>query len=149
MEYYRNPNAPTAGLIVRDVGLLILRLGAGLTLGFFHGWQHLMRGWQHLWYKQPWNLVDLLKEWGLPFPVVLATAAGLIFGLCSVGIFLGLLSRFSALLLLICALVGAFFSLFQPEAEMLWLYATVYVVLLFCGPGCFSLDHVLNRRRKS
>ncbi len=148
MEYYRNPNAATPGLIVRDVGLLLLRIGAGLTLGLSHAWQHLILGWNHIWKKEAWSLVDLLQEWGLPAPMVLASIASVIFALCSLGLVLGVLTRLSALLLLVCAVTGLAFTLFSPSAEMLWLYATIYAVLFICGPGCFSIDFLLNRRKK-
>ena len=147
MDFYRNPNAPTAGLLVRDAGLLILRVTAGIVLGAFHAWQEGLVGWRHLWHKQAWPFVETIRSWGLPIPVVLASAATIIFGLCSIGLVLGVVSRLCAFLLLFCGIVGLAFNFLEPEAEKLYLYCSIYLVICLCGPGCFSMDHLLSGRR--
>jgi uncharacterized membrane protein YphA (DoxX/SURF4 family) len=146
MDFYRNPNAATPGLIIRDVGLLILRIGVACVVGFYHGWQQSVAGWNFFWKKQPWSLVDYLASHSLPIPQVLAVIAILILVLCSLGLFFGVLARLSAGLLLACVGVGLILNFLQPEAERLWLYGMNYLVLLLCGPGCFSLAFLLNRR---
>lgn len=147
MEYYRNPQATTPGLLIRDVGLLLLRISAAAVLGSFHAWQQLLLGWGHLWRKEPWPLVDILKDYGLPFPHIAASAAAVIFALCSIGLFFGAVSRLCALLLLVCTSVGLLFNFMDPVGEKLFLYAAIYLVILLCGPGCFSVDHLLRSRR--
>ncbi|MBP7949420.1 MAG: DoxX family membrane protein [Verrucomicrobiales bacterium] len=148
MEYYRNPQAATPGLLVRDVGLLLLRLGVSVVLGACHAWQQILLGWGHLWRKESWPFVDALQRWGIPFPHIAASIASVIFVLCSVGLFLGAVSRLSALLLLLCTLSALAFNAAEPLAEKLVLYAIIYLVILLCGPGCFSVDHLLRNRRK-
>jgi uncharacterized membrane protein YphA (DoxX/SURF4 family) len=146
MDFYRNPNAATPGLIIRDVGLLAMRVGVACVVGFYHGWQQSLAGWDFFWKKQPWSLLDHLASHGLPIPQVLAVIAILIVVLCSLGLLFGVLARLSASLLLTCVVVGLLLNFFQPEAERLWLYGLIYFVLLLSGPGCLSLAFLLKRR---
>lgn len=146
MDYYRNPNAATPGLIIRDVGLLILRLGIALVIGLYHGWQESIAGWNFFWKKQNWQLLDTLTGYGLPIPQVFAVLVVLIMVLCSLGLFFGVVSRLSAVLLLAVAIGAVIFNFLNPAAEKFWLYGIISFVLLICGPGCFSLAYLLNRK---
>ena len=146
MDFYRNPNAATPGLIVRDVGLLLLRVGSALLLGFYSGWQQCLAGWNFFWKKESWNLLEFLTSHSIPVPQVVSVIVVLILVLGSLGLFFGVLARLSAGLLLACAIGGVLLNFLHPEAERYWLYAVNYFVLLLCGPGCFSLAYLLNRR---
>jgi uncharacterized membrane protein YphA (DoxX/SURF4 family) len=146
MDYYRNPNAATPGLIIRDVGLLILRVGMAVVIAGYHGWHQALAGWNFFWKKEPWSLLDVLGSYGLPVPQVVAVITVLILVLCSLGLLFGILSRLSAALLLAVAIAGIVLTFFEPMAEKFWLYGIMAFVLLICGPGCFSLAHLLNRR---
>lgn len=146
MDYYRNPNAATPGLIIRDVGLLLLRLGVAILLGFYHAWEQAIAGWNFFWKKEAWPFLDTLAGYGLPIPQVFGVLTVLVLVLCSLGLLFGVLSRLSAALLLAVAIGAVIFNFFQPDAERYWLYGVVCFVLLLCGPGCFSLAYLLNRR---
>ena len=148
MDYYRNPQASPPGLIVRDAGLLILRWCAGLALIFFHAWDEMTAGWQHIWHKTPWPYALEITERGFPLPEAVAIVSAVAAMLCSVLLVSGLLCRVSALVLLIGTLVAIFLYARIPSmGEMLLLYAGIYGVLLLCGPGRFSLEALLNGRR--
>jgi uncharacterized membrane protein YphA (DoxX/SURF4 family) len=146
MDFYRNPQAATPGLILRDVGLLALRVGVACVLGLYHGWQQCLSGWNFFWHKLPWNLHATLTEHGLPIPQVIAVCVVLCLVLGSLGLLFGVLARLSAGLLLVCTLGAISLQTSQPEAEKFWLYGIIYSVLLLCGPGCFSLAFLLKRR---
>jgi uncharacterized membrane protein YphA (DoxX/SURF4 family) len=146
MESYRNPQAATPGLILRDLGLLALRIGAACVLGLHHGWQQCLSGWNFLWHKQPWDLHDLLVNQGLPIPQVFAVCVVLCLVLGSMGLLFGVLARMSAGVLMACTIGAISLQLGEPAAEKFWLYGIIYFVLLLCGPGSFSLAFLLKRR---
>ena len=145
MDYHRNPQAPTTGLLIRDAGLLFLRMGVAVLLSTYHGWGQAMAGWNHLWHQQPWPFLEVITKYGLPIPQVVAVLAVLVMVLCSLGLFFGIVARLSAALLLVLAGGAIALNFLDPLAEKFWVYAIVYFVLLLCGPGCFSLAKLLSR----
>lgn len=148
MDYYRPQNAPPPGLLLRDVGLLILRWTAGLVLLAGHAWEESIAGWKHVWEKTPWAFAAEIAERGFPLPQAVAVTAVIVAALGSFFLLTGLLCRVSALLLLICTLCGLFLYSSLPDlAEKLFLYAGIYIVLVICGPGRFSFDALLSGRR--
>ncbi len=148
MEYSRNPHAPPSGLFIRDAGLLILRWCAGMGLIFFHAWDEGVLGWKHVWQKEPWPYAVEIAERGFPLPEVVAAASVAAAMLASLFLLSGLLCRVSALVLLACTLCAIFLYGRVPElGEKLLLYAAIYLVLVLCGPGRFSLDALFTRRR--
>ena len=149
MDYHRNPHAPPPGLLIRDAGLLILRISVGLALIAFHAWDEGVRGWKHLWYKEgPWAWAAEVSERGFPLPEAVAATSVAVAMLGSVFLLTGLLCRLSSAVLLAGALCGLFLYGKVPEmAERLALYAAVYAVLLICGPGRFSLDALFTSKR--
>lgn len=148
MDYHRQPVAPPSGLITRDLGMFLLRWCAGLTLLLQHAWDEGVRGWKHVWHKEPWAWAVEVTERGFPLPEVVAAVAVAAAVLGSVFLLTGLLCRLSALVLLVCALVGLFLYGGVPDAaERLALYAGIYAVLVICGPGRISLDALFSNRR--
>jgi uncharacterized membrane protein YphA (DoxX/SURF4 family) len=148
MDYYRNPHAPPPGLFMRDTGLLVLRLFAGLALIVYHARAEVIAGWQHVWHKVPWPYEVEIAERGFPLPEAVAIVSAVAAMLGSALLITGLLCRISALVLLVCALCGLFLYMGVPAiAEKFVLYAGVYMVLVLCGPGRISLDSILTGRQ--
>jgi uncharacterized membrane protein YphA (DoxX/SURF4 family) len=148
MEHYRPPQLAPPGLILRDAGLLILRFCAGLTLIIFHAWREVLHGWQHVWHKAAWPYAVEVADRGFPLPVAVAVASAVVALIASAFIAAGLLCRLSALVLLVGSVVGVMLygSAAEP-AEKLVLYAGIYLVLVICGAGRFSLDALPGSRR--
>jgi putative oxidoreductase len=123
------------------VGLLILRVSAGLSLFLKHGWEKLT-GYS-------------MMVQHFPNPIHIGAHASLAFallsdGICSVLIVLGLATRPAAAVILINLLTvfflvhhAAFFS--KPHVELVWLYIAAFVTILFAGPGRFSVDARLRK----
>lgn len=148
MDYSRTPHAPPSGLLIRDAGLLILRWCAGLALLVFHAWDEGVLGWKHVWQKEPWAFAVEIADRGFPLPEVVAAVAVVAAALGSLFLLTGLLCRVSALVLLAFTLCAIFLYGRLPEmGEKLLLYAAVYLVLVLCGPGRFSLDALFTERR--
>lgn len=148
----------------RDLALLILRL-SGLLLAFGHGWSKmaaLTTG------NGDW-VVGVASGLGFPMPVVFAWAlaiAEFVGGICvALGLFarpfafLGACAMFTAAFLRHRALMHflAWLGMSSPTEEQVraagdperaLLFLLVNLAILVMGPGAYSLDRWLSRRRR-
>jgi putative oxidoreductase len=121
-----------------DLGLLALRLLAGLGLAFGHGLGKL---------PPSEGLVAEIAGLGLPAPALFAWAAGLVEFVGGLLIAAGLLTRPTAALValtMLLAYLGGDAGGFRA-GEAAYLYFAVAVLLLLAGPGRFSHDAWLGR----
>jgi putative oxidoreductase len=119
-----------------NLGLLILRVCAGLSLFLKHGLEKLT------------GYSTMVQHF--PDPIHIGAHASLAYalfsdGICSVLVVLGLATRPAAAIILINVLTAflfvhhaAFFS--NAHAELVWVYIAVFASILLTGPGRFSLD---------
>jgi len=123
----------------RDVGLLGLRVFPGFLLASSHGWGKLIGFSEYL-----------LK---FPDPIGVGVTASLVLAIfaeffCSIGVMVGLLTRFAAIPVVITLLVAALVvhadDPFQKK-EFALVYAIPFLVLIFTGPGRFSIDRLMGR----
>ncbi|HET6347699.1 MAG TPA: DoxX family protein [Candidatus Krumholzibacteria bacterium] len=127
-----------------DFGLLLLRIGIGLSVVIFHGYDKLTGG-PESWARIGANMANLHITW---YPAFWGFMAGFAEGICSCLLILGLLFRPATLLLAFTMFVAAMHHLHLPEgapnagfrgaAHALELMS-VYSCLFFTGPGKFSL----------
>lgn len=122
------------GSTLPDVGLLVLRLGLGLTMLISHGW-----GKYQNFSVMATKFPDPLGV-GSQLSLTLAVFAEVV---CSALIVLGLATRL-ALTQLIATMVVAFFIIhandpFQKK-ELAFMYLIGYVALFITGPGRLSID---------
>ena len=123
-----------------DVGLLIARLVAGLSLSLAHGIGKV---------PPSARFIARVGEMGFPAPTLFAWAAGLA-ELAGLLLALGLLTRPVALFIAIhFAFVILVAHAGDPfgDYEKPLLFATFTLLFAFTGPGRFSLDALLTRRR--
>ncbi len=124
-----------------DLGLLLLRLGAGAFMLFGHGLPKLLA-----FSEKAARFADPLGMGPLPSFVAATTAETL----GALLVLLGLLTRPAAVVLTFTMLVA---GLIQhggdpwAKKELALLFACVFGSLLFTGPGALSLDAWLARRR--
>ena len=132
------------------LGLLILRLGfASLLLGF-HGWTRLGRAIGYVFYGQPWTFVDLVGRLGFPMPAVFAVLSATAESVGAVLVAVGLFTRWGAALIAINMAVALFNEAAKGDPlELPALYLLGAVVILLLGPGRWSLDAVLQRKRRA
>lgn len=123
-------------------GLLVLRLGVGAMMLLLHGWGKLaMYG-------------DLAGRF--PDPLGLGSQASLALAVlaevgCALLVVIGLGTRLAAIPLLITMIVAAFIVHGDDpwsKKELALLYAAPMVTLILAGPGRWSLDEVIARRRR-
>lgn len=125
-----------------SIGLLVLRAGAGLSMALGHGlgkFQKLVAGGP-IKFADPFHI-------GPTASITLAVVGELVCGLL---LALGLGTRLATLpfgFTMVVALVHVHRADPFGTMEKAVLYLVVALTLFFTGPGRFSLDHVLSRRR--
>ncbi len=125
-----------------SIGLLLLRVFAGLSLFLKHGLEKLT------------GYSTMVQHF--PDPIHIGAHAGLAYallsdGICSILVVLGLGTRLSSIVILVNLLTAfflvhhaAYFS--NSHVELVWAYIAVFAALVFTGPGRISLDAKLNRQ---
>ena len=126
-----------------DLGLLLIRVGIGVSLFIDHGWEKITN---HAGmvprYPDP---VGLGREFSL-YVATISDALG------SVLLILGFLTRPMSLYFSVNVAVAfllVFHARIHPPGETAWVYFWWGVLLLFAGPGRYSLDYWLFKRKKS
>jgi len=124
-----------------DIGLLIIRVWFGLVMAFAHGWGKM--------FGDSTKFVGFLDKQGFPAPEVMAVFAGLAEFVAAIFIAIGLLTRASAVPLIVTMLIAAFVvhgDHAWRKQEFPLMYAFAFLALLISGPGRYSVDHVLKQR---
>ena len=130
--------------ISRDFGLLLVRVGVGLSVLIFHGYGKITGGPER-WERIGGSMVNVNVEW---LPVFWGFMAGFSEAIGSCLLIVGVLFRPAAFLLACTMLVAAMNHLSRAPDEQGagWNGAShalellsVYLCLLFTGPGRFSL----------
>ena len=129
--------------VIRDLGLLVLRLGFSLPMLFGHGLGKMER----------------LLSGSTRFADPLGIGSGLSLGLAAASEFVfafllavGLMSRVSTIPLVVT--MGVAFFLHHGsdpfgEKEKALLYLVGFVALFLTGPGRFSIDRLLQKRKRA
>jgi putative oxidoreductase len=131
----------------RDAGLLILRLGVGFSYMYFHGWSKITGG-PESWARyggsmEHLGITFLPTFWG--FMVAFTEFFGGFF------IAIGFLFRPAAALIMIAMIVATNMHIQTGQggpAHSLKM-AFVFAGLFFIGPGKYSLDSLIYRKRNT
>jgi len=121
-----------------NFSMLLVRLAFGMLMIMKHGIPHLME-FSTLQYKF-YNFLGI----GSRFSLLLVLFAELF---CSIFLILGLFTRFTVIPLIIVMTVVIFgANAGKPfiNSELAILYATVFVAILFVGPGRISIDGMMR-----
>lgn len=131
------------GALLRDLGLLLARLGFGGMMAFLHGWP---------------KLAEFEERSGkFPDPLGVGSANSLMLAIftelfCSLAVTAGFLTRLAAVGLIPTMLIAnrvASAGGPTPNSELALVFLIGFTVLIFTGPGRFSLDHLAGRRLSS
>lgn len=130
-----------------DAGLLVLRLGVGISLCVLFGLPKLKDAAAYL-HTGRWQFVDFNRKVGLPEPVLVAYTQSLNESLGALLVAAGFLSRYAAGLLFLGFTVAAYCSVRAREEAWLMAayFALVFGTLMLTGPGRFSIDSMLKSR---
>ncbi len=134
------------------IGIIPLRIGAGVSLLYLHAWTEAIAAWHYLWNQTPWDAIATLGEKaGLPFPQVLAVTAATIAAFTGVSWILGFATRFASFIFLPVAL-GALLVSNRTEqsfaAESCVLYFLIGITLLVNGAGWLAVDTLFGLRKR-
>lgn len=117
-----------------NIGMLVLRIGLGLTMALAHGMGKIPPSEQ---------LVAGVTAMGFPLPVLFAWAAALSELIGGLFIAAGFATRISSLSLVVTMAV-AFFIVHAPDAfqtkELAFLYLVGFAAIFLIGPGKYSVD---------
>lgn len=135
--------APTARQI--DVGLAVLRIAVGIIF--------LAHGGQKLFQFGFGGVTGAFAQMGIPFPGLTGPLVALVEFLGGVALVVGFATRIAALFLavdmlgamLFVHLAGGFFLPAGVEFALVLFAANL--AIFFMGPGDYSLDHTISRRR--
>jgi len=133
---------PERGDLRADLGLLVLRLGAGSFMLFGHGLPKLLG-----WAERSQRFFD---PFGLGPAPSLALAIFAEVG-CSLAIMAGLFTRLATVPLLVTMFVAAFMAnAGEPwgKQELAMTFALMFATLLLTGGGRWSADSWLRRGRR-
>lgn len=140
MNYFTSSQSNAA---ISDIVILVTRIFVGFAM-LSHGFPKL----QQLFSGEEIQFYSFL--WLSPkSTLILAVFAEFV---CSIFIILGLFTRFALFFLLITmAVAGLLVHGADPFAkrEMSLLYLSVYMLLFAFGPGRYSVDAMITRRRQS
>ncbi|MFZ8934394.1 MAG: DoxX family protein [Bacteriovoracaceae bacterium] len=125
-----------------NIGLLILRVSAGLAMAFGHGLGKL---------PPSDGFIGMIQsKMGLPLPTVMAWLAGLGEFLGGLFMALGIMTRPSALFMAAVMFMATFnFHLSDPFAakEKALLFLIIGLTVVFTGPGKYSLDEIISNKK--
>src|SRR6187200_2442248 len=136
----------------RDLGLLILR-GAGFLLAATFGLQKFSRYWTAFHAGKSLSaigLAPLIARMGFPIPMVLALWITFNESIGALLIGCGFLTRMLAASAAL-GMAGALYTSVRLDEDWLRaaLYLIVFSVLALTGPGKFSVDYLLQRKKST
>jgi putative oxidoreductase len=131
---------PTTPSRATDLGLLVLRVGVGLSLAFAHGLGKL---------PPSAGFIETTAEMGFPLPTLFAWAAALSEFAGGLLVVIGLATRPAAFFAGF-TMATAFFIRHGGDAfgsrEKPFLFLVVFVALVVMGAGRYSVDGWIRRR---
>ncbi len=125
-----------------DIGLLLLRVFAGLSMALAHGWGKV---------QDPSKIISGAKSLGLPAPGLMGVAAMLAEFLGGLLLAVGLATRPAAFLIACTMGVAAFLAHASDpygRKELALVYLAIAVCFMFTGSGRYGADAMLFRRRR-
>ncbi len=140
-------NVPKTYSASASAGLFFLRLIPFVLLFVFHGWAKLVGAYMHQFGGQDWAFISSVQKLGFPYPEYFALGTALAEGVFSLLLVIGLLTRFSAAVIVFNFAVAIYSHVIGGKIfELPALYLAPAIALVFLGAGGFSLDAVINRR---
>lgn len=122
-----------------NAGLTLLRIFAGISLAFAHGFGKIPPGE---------GLVTGTANLGFPMPAVFAWAAGLSEFLGGIFLAIGFLTRFAGFFIaftMLVAIVGVHGADPYQKKELAFMYFFVAVAFMVKGAGDWSIDSFLRK----
>jgi uncharacterized membrane protein YphA (DoxX/SURF4 family) len=146
----RTPAEPVTRMSGPDslhAGLLILRLGAGLSLLMLFGAEKVRDALLY-WATGHWSFIDFNRRMGVPAPVLAAYLQTVNESLAALLVSIGLFTRYAAVSVAAGFVAAVYYS--RRAGEGAWiiaaLYAVMFATLAFTRGGRWSMDQWLQCR---
>lgn len=131
--------------VVPNGGLLILRIGSGLSLAILHGLPKVGE-FASFCQGHPWGFVDLIRSMGFPFPAFFAVLATLGESLCAAFVACGVFTRAAATAVTLTMFIAMYTDVRTGTSiESAYLYAVPFVTIALTGPGTLAMDRLLKK----
>ena len=131
-----------------DVGLLVLRMGTGLSLSFVHGWAKLVDAFRFIFAGHDWGFIGLVHGLEFPAPAFFAVSAALGESVSAALVACGFCTRLASGSVVATMAVAVYCNLkMGTPLESACLYVNPFFTPGLTGPGKFSLDYLLRRTR--
>jgi len=129
-----------------DVGMLMLRLGFGLGFLFYHGWEKITGGPER-WARVGSAVSHTGIDFGHTYFGFVAALAESVGGICVAA---GFLFRPAALLIAITMFMATTQHIVTGQGTPGHAFKNLWVAvgIAFVGPGRYSVDHLIARRRR-
>src|SRR5581483_3769761 len=128
-----------------DLGLAVLRTGAGLSLVGIFGWRKFIGAALLIYSGRPWasyGLGPLIQQMGFPAAGLLGIYVEMSESIFALLVACGFLTRLMSLLVTLSMTGALYFSLKNGEEPLrAALYVVTFGTLLITGPGRFSIDY--------
>ncbi|PKF76140.1 DoxX family protein [Chryseobacterium sp. PMSZPI] len=138
-----NYNNSNSGSILKDIILLVVRVFVGFAM--------LSHGFPKLQMLLAGGKIEFFDFMGMG-PVVSLVLTVFAEFVCSILLILGLFTRVSLGFLVFTMAIAAFFvhgaDPFEKR-EMSLIYLSVYLLLMVCGAGKFSVDYMIEKRKRA
>lgn len=123
--------------IDRNIGYLMIRLGAGLSMAILHGWGKITGG-PEAWQKLGGSVELIGISFGFTFWGFMAAFSEFICGLLLAA---GLLTRFASFFLVSTMGIAAYSHIIgEGSPELALIYGLIFLTVLIVGPGDYSID---------
>ncbi|MFT4637908.1 MAG: putative membrane protein YphA (DoxX/SURF4 family) [Verrucomicrobiales bacterium] len=131
--------------LIQDAVTLVARWWPGWLLLIFHALDTVSGGWGHIWREEPWALVDVAQQLGIPSSAItLAVVGGVLLFAC-LALIIGLFTRMAAFAVIV-VLLGALWFLKHDRAAVEVILALLLgpVLAMILGGGGWSLDRMIR-----
>ena len=133
-----------------NVGLLVLRLGAGVSLFLLFGLDKVKAA-NAFAHSGVWEFVDFNRKAGVPLPIVAALLQTLNESAGALLAAIGLQTRIASGSVALGFIAATYFSIRMGEGAWLIaiLYAVMFATVTLTGGAKFSIDHLIKSRKKT
>lgn len=130
-----------------DLGLFLIRFGAGAMLAIFHGWGKIVSAFGYLFQGREWGMIGFVGSLGFPVPTFFAICAALAEFVGGLLLAAGLFTNYASAFIGFTMLVAVYNHMRTDwRIELAAIYLLIAVGFILMSPGKYSLDSWLRKK---